>query len=80
MRNAEYNLHHSLFVCSRQNWQLLLSLRLDEGVTLLKQTQVPSFEEILESQGKDLIVDETVEGMLTTKLTVQPIFFSLLHD
>ena len=38
---------------------------LDEGVILLKQVQVPSFEEILESQGKDLIVDETVEGMLT---------------
>ncbi|XP_071487704.1 uncharacterized protein [Diadema antillarum] len=33
----------------------------DEGVILLRQAQVPSFEEILEEQGKDLIVDEAME-------------------
>ncbi|XP_041467195.1 cyclic nucleotide-gated cation channel beta-1-like isoform X9 [Lytechinus variegatus] len=33
----------------------------DEDVVLLRQAQVPSFEAILEAQGKELVVDETSE-------------------
>ncbi|XP_063958031.1 cyclic nucleotide-gated cation channel beta-1-like isoform X2 [Lytechinus pictus] len=36
----------------------------DEDVVLLRQAQVPSFEAILEAQGKELVVDETSEAPL----------------